>query len=284
MLTPQLITSCREMQFKAQELRMLGQRVGLVPTMGALHAGHLSLVHAAKKTCDVVVTSIFVNPTQFGPREDFSKYPRTLPRDLELLEEVDCDIVFTPTAEEMYPPGFSSYVQPPEVAKVWEGAFRPDHFRGVCTVVLKLFELVPSDLACFGQKDFQQALVLRHMVRDLNLPVQMEICPILRDPDGLAMSSRNRYLSPEERQQALGLSQALWQVDALRKQGETNGTVLRETMRNILLEHGISRIDYATLADPETLGELEDVSGPTVALIACHVGTTRLIDNWWWRA
>jgi pantoate--beta-alanine ligase len=245
--------------------------------MGALHEGHLSLVRTAKSECDVAVATIFVNPTQFAPHEDYSRYPRTLESDLALLDSVGCDLAFVPAAEEIYPPGFSTSVEPPAVAHVLEGAFRPDHFRGVCTVVLKLFHLVPSDVACFGQKDYQQALVIRHMMRDLNVPLAIRVCPIVREADGLAMSSRNRYLSADERRQALGISRALEDTVARYRGGERNAAALEGAMRHVLQRHGISRIDYAAVVDAETLQE--QTEGAAVALIACHVGTTRLIDN-----
>ena len=247
--------------------------------MGALHEGHLSLVRAAKEVCDVAVATIFVNPTQFGPKEDFSKYPRTFNDDLTLLEPVDCDLVFAPSAEEMYPPGFSTYVEPPAVARLLEGVFRPDHFRGVCTVVLKLFNLVPSDVAFFGRKDYQQAMVIRHMARDLDLPLKISVCPIVREPDGLAMSSRNRYLSAAERQQALALSAALRSATDAFITGERSAPDLAATMQDVLQTAGIERIDYATVVDADTLEEVDQIEQPAVALIAGYVGTTRLIDN-----
>ena len=197
------------MRAVVRELQHAGKSVGLVPTMGALHQGHLSLVRRAKSDCDVAVATIFVNPTQFAPHEDFSRYPRTLESDLAALAAAKCDLVFVPSREEMYPPAASTFVEPPQVAQPLEGVFRPGHFRGVATVVLKLFNIIPADKAYFGQKDFQQALVIQRMVADLNVPVQVVVCPIIREPDGLAMSSRNRYLSPSERQQGLALSRAL---------------------------------------------------------------------------
>src|SRR5262245_41735614 len=190
-------------------LRRQGRSVGLVPTMGALHAGHLSLVEIARRRADVVVATIFINPTQFGPSEDFRKYPRTLETDLQALSSVGCDLVFVPSPDEIYPHGFSTYIEPPAVAAPLEGVCRPGHFRGVATVVLKLFNLIPAHFACFGQKDYQQLLVIRRMVEDLALPIEIVACPTVHEQDGLAMSSRNRYLSPAQRQQALGLSQAL---------------------------------------------------------------------------
>ena len=267
------------MQRQIRELSRQGQRIGLVPTMGALHAGHLSLVRAARGLADVVVATIFVNPTQFGPSEDFGKYPRTLEADLRALAESGCDWVFVPQPADIYPAGFSTYIEPPAVARPLEGTCRPGHFRGVATIVLKLFEIVPADVACFGQKDYQQALVIRRMVEDLNLPIEIVTCPTVREPDGLALSSRNRYLSTAEREQALALSRALDEAQRLTAAGQRSVQTIEAAMRNILIAAGIEKIDYATVVDALTLSELIEVNGPTVALIACHVGTTRLIDN-----
>jgi len=275
---PEVITTVAEMQRRVRELRAAGRRVGVVPTMGALHDGHLSLVEAARKYADVVVTTIFVNPTQFAPHEDFGKYPRTLQADLEALGRVGCELAFVPEPGEVYPPGYSTYVEPPSVAAPLEGVCRPGHFRGVATVVLKLFNIVPADVACFGQKDFQQALVIRRMVADLNVPIRIEVCPIVREPDGLAMSSRNRYLSPAERERSLALSRALRRAEELVAAGERRASVVREAMQNVLAD-AVDRLDYATIADPETLEEPETIERPVVALIAAVVGTTRLIDN-----
>jgi len=274
-----VITSPGEIQAAVLELRREGRRVALVPTMGALHAGHLSLVHIARQHAKIVVATIFVNPTQFGPHEDFGKYPRTLDADLQALSDARCNLVFVPSQADIYPPGFSTYVEPPAVAQPLEGVCRPGHFRGVATVVLKLFHVVPAHVACFGQKDFQQLLVIRRMVEDLSLPIEIVSCPIVREPDGLAMSSRNRYLSPAERQQALAISQALERAAQLAAAGEKNAAAITSQMHSILKQAGIERIDYATLADPETLTELKTLDGPAVALIAAHVGKTRLIDN-----
>ncbi len=220
-----------------------------------------------------------MNPTQFGPNEDFARYPRTLEADLALLESAGCDLVLVPTAEETYPPNFSTYIQPPSVALPLEGAFRPDHFRGVCTVVLKLLHLVPSDAAFFGQKDYQQALVIRHMARDLNVATTIHVCPIVREPDGLALSSRNRYLSEEERSRSQALSLALQKGRTMYDSGERAAKSISAAIREVLQSHGITRIDYATVVDAETLGEVESLDRLCVALIACHVGQTRLIDN-----
>jgi pantoate--beta-alanine ligase len=276
--TPNVLHSATAMQQQTLRWRRDGLRIGLVPTMGALHAGHLSLVEAAKREADVVVATIFVNPTQFAPHEDFSKYPRTLDSDLRSLATVGCDCAFVPAADEVYPAGFSTYVDPPDVAKPLEGVCRRGHFRGVATVVLKLFNLVPADVACFGQKDFQQALVIQRMTADLNLPIHIAVCPIIRDPDGLAMSSRNRYLSADERKRALSISAALRRAEAMVAAGEVDASRVRAAMHETLLD-AVDQLDYASIADRETLEELTTIDRPAVALIAARVGTTRLIDN-----
>jgi len=263
----------------AVEARRKGRTVGLVPTMGALHEGHLSLVDAAKARCDLVAVTIFVNPTQFGEGEDLERYPRDLEGDIAALESRGVNLVFHPAAEDVYAPGHSTYVEPPAVARPLEGEFRPGHFRGVTTVVLKLFNMIPCDWAFFGQKDFQQALVIRHMVHDLNVPVQIETCPIVREPDGLAMSSRNRYLSPEDRERALALVRGLDRAAEMVTGGEREAARLESEIRGILNWHGIERIDYVALADPETLVPVTQIDPPVVALVAAHVGSTRLIDN-----
>jgi pantoate--beta-alanine ligase len=274
-----LISSISEMRAAVRELAQAGKSVGLVPTMGALHEGHLSLVRRAKSECDAAVTTIFVNPTQFAPHEDFSKYPRTLEADLRALATANCDMVFVPGRDEMYPPDASTFIEPPTVALPLEGVFRPGHFRGVATVVLKLFNMILADKAYFGQKDFQQALVIQRMVADLNVPTQVVVCPIIREPDGLAMSSRNRYLSPSERQQGLALSRALNFIRDRVSRRERDATALKGQMQETLEAAGIVRVDYATIADPQTLAEVTCLEGPAVALIAAFVGTTRLIDN-----
>jgi pantoate--beta-alanine ligase len=274
-----VILSPSEMRSAVMMLRREGRRIAVVPTMGALHEGHLSLVRIARQRADVVVATIFVNPTQFGPSEDFVKYPRTLEADLQALSAAGCDLVFLPSVVDIYPLGFSTYVEPPAVAQPFEGACRPGHFRGVATVVLKLFHLVPADLACFGLKDFQQLLVIRRMVQDLALPIEIVSCPTVREPDGLAISSRNRYLSPVERQQAAALPRALDLAERLAASGEKNSVAIVTEMRRILSQGGISRIDYVALADPQSLAEKTVVDGAAVALIAAYAGTTRLIDN-----
>ena len=265
---------------QVSQWRKEGLRIGLVPTMGALHAGHLSLVSEARAVCDVVVTTIFVNPTQFGPSEDFSRYPRTLDSDFQLLREARCDLVFTPGTDDMYPPGSSTFVSPPQVSQPLEGQFRPEHFRGVATVVLKLFNLLPATVTFFGQKDYQQCLVIQRMVEELNVPIRVQICPTLREADGLAMSSRNRYLSSDQRAAALCLFKALQTAKQLYVAGQSTVVEIERQMQMLLLQEGAERIDYARIVDRETLESLGDkTNGPAVALIAVHIGATRLIDN-----
>lgn len=256
-----------------------GLRIGLVPTMGALHAGHFSLVERSLQECEITVASIFVNPTQFGPHEDFAKYPRPLEDDLDGLRERGVDLVFVPQPTDLYPDGFSTYVDPPVVAEPLEGVHRPGHFRGVATVVLKLFQILPATIAYFGQKDFQQLAVIRRMVEDLNVPVRVESCPTLREEDGLAMSSRNRYLSPDERQSALALWKSLTVARELVANGHKNVESIERAMEKTLYDQGVDRIEYARVVDSEHLKTLEHLDGPAVALIAAHVGRTRLIDN-----
>jgi len=256
-----------------------GKRVGLVPTMGALHPGHLSLVAESQKSCDLTVVTIFVNPTQFAPGEDFTKYPRTLDADLALLSEYDPVWVLVPEVDAMYPPGSTSEVKAPEIAQPLEGTFRPIHFDGVATIVLKLFQVAPADAAFFGQKDFQQVRVIQEMVRDLLVPIEIVRCPIIREADGLAMSSRNRYLSPEEREIALSISRSLHEAAQRIETGETNAEELRDTIQQALRGAGIGEIDYVSIACPRTLKPVETIEGDVVILVAAKVGTTRLIDN-----
>ena len=274
-----VLASSAETYAFIDQLRMQGKRVGVVPTMGALHEGHLSLVRRAKQECDVAIATIFVNPAQFGPNEDFQKYPRTLEGDLDQLRSSGCDVVFTPTNDQMYPSGHTTFVDPPIVANDWEGKIRPGHFRGVATIVLKLFQIIPAHVGYFGRKDYQQVAVIRAMVRDLNLPIAIEACETIREPDGLAMSSRNRYLSAEERHRALGLSRALRAGQALIEQGCTSGPVVEQAMHSELISAPVDSIDYAALVHPETLERVESIGGPVVGIIAARVGSTRLIDN-----
>ncbi len=253
--------------------------MALVPTMGALHAGHLSLMEVARKKAETVAVSIFVNPTQFGPREDFSRYPRPIESDLAKCEAAGVDWVFTPSETEMYPASSPAIViDLPTLDNVLEGKHRPGHFRGVCQVVAKLFNIIQPSVACFGQKDFQQLRVLTSMVEALNWPIEMVACPTLRDPDGLAMSSRNQYLSPVERQKALSISRTLFNSQEMVASGVKQASRLITKMQQDLLAQHLS-IDYVAAVDPITLKTVEVMTGPTVLAIAVRVGATRLIDN-----
>ena len=263
----------------AEIRRSFAGRVGLVPTMGYLHEGHLSLVRRARQECDHVVVSIFVNPTQFGPKEDLSKYPRDLDRDLSLLSPLGVDLVWMPTAEVMYPPGYQTWVEVEAITRPLEGAMRPGHFRGVTTVVAKLFNAVQPHKAYFGQKDAQQAAVIRQMARDLSYPIEVVICPIVREPDGLAMSSRNVYLNPEQRKAATVLSRALRAAEDAYKDGERNAEKLRAKMKEVLAGEPLAEVQYVSCADYDTLEELDTLSGKALLSMAVFLGKTRLIDN-----
>jgi pantoate--beta-alanine ligase len=253
--------------------------LGLVPTMGYLHEGHLSLVRLARAENRTVVVSIFVNPTQFGPSEDFTAYPRDMERDLRLLRDAGADLVFAPSAEEMYPDGFKTYVIVERITERLEGSFRPTHFRGVATIVLKLFTILQPDCAYFGQKDAQQLRVIRQLAADLNLSIDVHAGPTVREPDGLALSSRNVYLSPEERTAAAVLSRALRLAEQRYRDGERSGTRLREIMRAELAAEPLAHPDYVSVADADSLEELDAVDGPTLLSLAVRIGKTRLIDN-----
>lgn len=262
--------------------RQVTGSVGLVPTMGALHAGHLSLVERARAENDCVVVTIFVNPTQFGPNEDFLAYPRDLPHDLALLDTNGVDIVFTPTPALMYPPGFQTFVEVTGVSQGLEGERRPGHFKGVATIVAKLFNLTQPNRAYFGQKDAQQVAVIRQMVRDLNFPLEMIVCPTLREPDGLAMSSRNVYLNSEERQAARVLWQSLQSAQAAYTKDERNPDGLRQIMRDVLSQEPLAIVEYVSVANADTLQELTSSNDPDLPLLlslAVKIGRTRLIDN-----
>mgnify|MGYP001143363510 CR=1 FL=1 len=273
------VSSAEETRRAVAEARREGRTVALVPTMGALHEGHLSLVRAACERATYVVVSVFVNPTQFAPGEDFEAYPRDLEHDMQLLEAEGVDLIFAPNVDSMYAADATVTVDPGPIATVWEGATRPDHFRGVATIVTKLLSIVSPDLAFFGEKDYQQLQLVKRLVRDLDLAVQVVGCPIVRDRDGLALSSRNAYLSPTQRAQALALSSALEAVAEAVAWGERDADVLRETMLRILSEHPDVSVDYATVVDGTDLTELGSIDGPARAIIAVRVGNTRLIDN-----
>jgi pantoate--beta-alanine ligase len=262
-----------------RQARAEGRVVGFVPTMGALHEGHLSLVRAAQQQCNPVVASIFVNPAQFGPKEDFQKYPRQLDADREMLEKAGVQHLFAPTPAEMYPNGFRTYVDVEKLSSVLEGRSRPGHFRGVTTVVLKLFEIVQPHFAYFGRKDAQQARVIRQMAADLNLDAEVVVCPIVREEDGLAMSSRNAYLKPDERRAATVLNRALRAAGQEIAAGQCDTAHLVATMRKILDAEPLASVDYAEIVDADTLEPVLRLRRACMVLLAVFVGTTRLIDN-----
>jgi len=269
---------------KIDEMRRLrhtlSEPVGFVPTMGYLHEGHLSLVRGARAENPSVVVSIFVNPTQFGPHEDLAKYPRDIERDLALLQKEKTDLAFMPSAAEIYPPHFDSWVEVNGVTERLEGASRPGHFKGVTTVVAKLFNIVQPTRAYFGQKDAQQAAVIRKMVSDLNMDLEIVILPTVRERDGLAMSSRNTYLNPEERRAAVVLHRALTLAQQLFSQGEGDGEVIRQQMISLIEKEPLANTEYVSVADAETLAELGRINSPTLVSLAVKIGKTRLIDNY----
>ncbi len=277
-MKPIIARTIAEVRAAVRAARADEQRIGCVPTMGALHDGHLELVRVAKRNTEFVVTTIFVNPTQFGPNEDFARYPRTLDADVTRLEEVDCDLVFAPAVDEMYPESLTTV----EVAKLGDqlcGPRRPGHFRGVCTVVLKLLNIVQPDVAVFGAKDAQQARIIVRMVRDLNVPVEIVVAPTVREADGLAMSSRNRYLSPEERAEAPRIHAALRAIRNRAIAGETDAARLESALNHELAAIPGARIDYASIVDDSTLKPIAILDRPALAAVAVFLGSTRLIDN-----
>lgn len=267
------------MRAESRAIRGAGKRLGFVPTMGALHEGHLSLVRAARSSSDLVAASIFVNPTQFGANEDLAKYPRSFERDRELLLGERVELLFAPSVEEMYPAGAVTWVTVEGLSDKLDGRSRPGHFRGVTTVVAKLFHVVQPDAAFFGQKDAAQVAIIRRMVRDLNLPVEIVVCPIVRAADGLAMSSRNAYLDPDERKRALVLQRSLLRAEHLAETGERNAARLVAAGREEIDKESSVRLDYFEIVNPDTLDPLEDISGGGLVAVAAVVGGTRLIDN-----
>jgi len=277
----EIINRRRRMMSVARRLRREENRtIGLVPTMGALHEGHLSLIHEARALCDVVVVSVFVNPTQFGPNEDFASYPRDLTRDSALLAEYNVDYVFAPTSEEIYPAGFSSYVTVEGFSEKLEGASRPGHFRGVSTVVAILLNIVRPNFAFFGQKDAQQSIVIKQMVRDLAFDAEIVVLPIMREESGLAMSSRNAYLDDQERHAAVVLNRALSQARTAYDEGEQSAPRLVELVRSTIEKEPLARIDYVSLNDAETLAKIDKIGDrPALLSLAVFFGKTRLIDN-----
>jgi pantoate--beta-alanine ligase len=274
-----VLKTIAESRAACARIRAAGKTLGLVPTMGALHEGHLSLVRAAQANCDKVAVSIFVNPTQFGPKEDFSAYPRSFEQDCRTLEAAGVDLVFAPSVEEMYPRGASTFVEVAGLSERLDGASRPGHFRGVATVVAKLLHIFAPEHAFFGQKDAAQVAVLRKMVRDLQFAVQLDVCPTVREPDGLALSSRNTNLSGEQRRQALVLSRALLAVQQQVYGGEHAAGKLLAIARRILAEEPAVQVDYCRIVDPDTLEDVQEARQGALVAVAAVVGTTRLIDN-----
>ena len=270
------IQSVRE---KVKAAREKGKKVGFVPTMGALHIGHISLIEAAVKECDFVVVSIFVNPAQFGPSEDFDKYPRPLEADLEICKKAGVDLVFSPTSEEMYKTENLTWVSVEKLTEGLCGRSRPTFFRGVTTVCTKLFNIVMPDAAFFGQKDAQQAIVIKRMVADLNMPLEIVVCPTVREADGLAVSSRNEYLSPQQRKDALLIYKSLQKCRELIESGQTDTELIIAQMREILSQCPMVEIDYVSIVNAETLQSLEKITGSVLAAVAVKLGPARLIDN-----
>lgn len=274
-----IYSTIAEARAACRSARSGGHRLGLVPTMGALHEGHLSLVRAAKARCHQIAVSLFVNPAQFGPAEDLARYPRPFERDCELLENEGIAMLFAPSAEEMYPKGDATWVDVEGLSNKLDGRSRPGHFRGVTTVVSKLFHIIEPGAAFFGQKDAAQSAVIRRMVRDLNFPVEIVICPIVREPDGLAMSSRNAYLSRDERQRALALRRSLNRVDEEFRAGERSSAKLIAAANEVFAQEPQVRLDYFEIVDPDTLDPVERVQQTALVAVAAYVGATRLIDN-----
>jgi len=276
-----VVKSIKEMQSISESLRKTGKTIGFVPTMGYLHDGHMSLVECARRENDVVVMSIFVNPVQFAPGEDFERYPRDLERDRKIAQEKGVDYLFVPEVSEMYPPRYSTYVEVEGITEVLCGAKRPGHFKGVATVVTKLFNIVKPHRAYFGKKDFQQLKVIERLVKDLNFDVEVIGCPIVREKDGLAMSSRNVYLSPEERESATSLYRALKLAKELFEKGERDPEVIKSRMEELILSHPhVKAVDYIEIVDPETFKPVDEVKEGTLIALAVFVGNARLIDNW----
>ncbi len=274
-----IVEKVKDMKKLSEKYLKENKTIGFVPTMGFLHEGHLSLVRRAREENDIVVVSIFVNPTQFGPNEDYESYPRDFERDVKLLKELNVDVVFYPSVEEMYPKDFSTYVEETKLSRYLCGKSRPGHFRGVCTIVTKLFNIVRPTRAYFGQKDAQQFRVIKRMVRDLNMDVELVECPIVREHDGLAMSSRNIYLSDDERAQALALYNSLKLAENLIKSGERDAEVVKNAMKEFLSRYDKVKIDYVEIVDEETLEPVKHIEGKVIVAIACWVGKARLIDN-----
>ena len=278
-MKPAVVQNVVEVRRAVENARAERRTVGLVPTMGALHEGHASLIRAARRECGFVLLWLFVNPAQFGPREDLSRYPRPFEKDLDLCEREGVDVVFAPAVEEVYPVGFRTHVEVHELQDVLEGASRPGHFRGVCTVVLKMLLMTAPDAVYFGQKDAQQVIVVRRMMRDLNVAVRLRVCPTIREPDGLALSSRNVYLSPEERQAAPILHHALCAGRDVVLAGERDGEKIRLAIERVIAGEPAARLDYAAVVSAETLAPLRRLEGTVLLALAVRIGPARLIDN-----
>ncbi|MCP2605338.1 pantoate--beta-alanine ligase [Candidatus Aminicenantes bacterium AH-873-B07] len=273
------VESIKEMKKIVRDLKRKNEIIGFVPTMGYLHEGHLSLIRESVKKANKTIVSIFVNPTQFGPSEDYNRYPRDIERDKRLLEIEKVDYLFYPCVEEMYPKGYKTYVETTHLQDKLCGRSRPGHFRGVCTVVLKLFNIVQPDIAFFGQKDAQQAIIIKRMVKDLNLDVKIEVMPIIREKDGLAMSSRNTYLNPEERKSATVLYRSLQLAKKLIEKGERNSELIISKMKELIEAEPFSKIDYIEIVDLEELNPIKEIKNEALIALAVYIGNTRLIDN-----
>lgn len=276
---PVLVTNSDQLDEQLALLRAGQGRLGLVPTMGALHDGHLSLVRRSLEECQATVVTIFVNPAQFNNDKDREDYPQDLDRDLGLLAQAGVDLIFAPPQSDIYPDGFADWVEPPRVADRWEGEQRPGHFRGVCTVVRKLFQLIPADIAYFGEKDYQQSIVIKHLIDQMAIPIELMICPIVREQDGLAMSTRNAYLSSSDRQQASAIWECLRAAGAMVLEGESSSPVIIKQLTEELQAACFTQVDYVAIVDPQTLDPQERIEGPVRLLVAARLGTTRLIDN-----
>jgi pantoate--beta-alanine ligase len=275
----EIIDTVKKMHARTKAIRLSGKKIGLFPTLGFLHEGHLELIRQAKKRADCIVMSLFVNPTQFGPNEDFEKYPRDIEGDIKKAAGEGTEIVFMPSVQEMYPEGFQSVVKVENITKYLCGKSRPGHFEGVTTVVAKLFNIIKPHIAVFGQKDFQQLAVIRRMVKDLDMDIEIIGVPTFREPDGLAMSSRNKYLNPEERKSALCLKKAMDMVIKLVEQGERESNKILAVIRDLILSFPYTNIDYISICDPDTLEDINLLKEKSLLALAVKVGATRLIDN-----
>ena len=274
-----IVKTVQDMQQLSRRVKLHNKTIGLVPTMGYLHKGHLSLIHRARKHCDIVVMSIFVNPMQFAPGEDLKKYPRDFDMDGKLAERAGVDVIFYPDTKHIYAKGFSTFVSVENMDKIWEGKTRPAHFRGVCTIVGKLFNIVDPDIAYFGQKDAQQVAIIKRMVKDLNFNVSIVAVTTVREKDGLAMSSRNKYLSSNERKAALVLYRSLQEAEGMIKNGEKKSDNVLECMRSVVKKERLAHLDYVGIVNPEDFSPVSEISKTSLIIIACRIGKTRLIDN-----